>query len=345
MDAKSKAADSHFDNAKICQAYFAWAAKPLFEYIKQKQQYCPSRKDFFDKLRDTNYRDGAEVAVLEQYCAGYNMPIILLGHHKGVQYKLIPGNVLQEPSINWKDKRQMMPDNVLGINLHIEPMCVAAGRTSRLTHGLDSHGFHILHQIGSVMFYSGESSEGKGTTEGQGDRKWLETGFALVSDVTSGKAGAVYLVYNFYPYIPNLDGCSHIDNDYEWGFLPGEEEDEEQFSCAKIADSLDDLNEEYQFQWGKRYQYEVELVPAVQNPDGTLDRQIVDEPLEAAVPDLDEDTTSGYARTESKPATVSTPPSEKICDSSKLASRPGSVDGRTDSEDGNTYWPSPPRSQ
>lgn len=61
--------------------------------------------------------------------------------------------------------------------------------------------------------------------------------------------------------------------------MPSDKEDEDQFSCTKIADSLDDLDVDYKFRWGKRYDYEVELVPAVQNPDGTLDRQIVHEPV------------------------------------------------------------------
>lgn len=196
------------------------------------------------------------------------------------------------------------------------------------------------------MYYSGDFSTGKGTSEKDGGCNWRETGLALVSDVTDGKPGAVYFIYDFYPFIPNLDQFLHIDNDFEWGFLPKDEEIEEQFSCAKIADSLDELNENYQFQWGKRYQYEVELVPAVQNPDGTLDCQIVDEPLEVAVPDLDEDTSSGYAHMESKLTAASTPPSEEeMRDSPELANRTGSADGRTDLEDKDTYWPPPPRSQ
>lgn len=348
MEETRLAAEERFPTDEEFIAYFDWAAAPLGELKNAVQRECPTRGEFFERLRKTNYRDSKELISLDKFCRTSSFPVILIGHDKGVLYRLVPGNLLLEPEINWKDKRPMMPYNILGINLHIEPKCVAADRKSRRTHNPDSRdpeNFRILHQIGTVMFYRGDYSTVKETSEGDGRRNWRETGFALVSDVTDGNPGAGYLIYDFYPFIPNLDDCSHIDNDFEWGFLPKDEENEEQFSCAKIGDSLDDLSEEYQFQWGKRYQYEVELVPAVQNPDGTLDRQIVDEPLEAAVPDLDEVTSSGYAHTESKPTTVSTPPSEKDCDSSKLASRPGSVDGRTDSEDGNTYWPSPPRSQ
>lgn len=342
------AAKERFPTDEEFIAYFDWAAAPLQELKNAVQQDCPTRGDFFERLRKTNYRNSKELVSLDAFCRCSRFPVILIGHDKGVQYRLVPGNLLQEPEINWNDKRPMMPDNVLGINLHIEPKSVAADRKCRRTHKSDSRdpeNLRIVHQIGGVMFYSGDYSTVKGTSEGDGGRNWRETGFALVSDVTDGKPGAVYLIYDFYPFIPNLDDCSHIDNDFEWGFLPKDEENEEQLACAKIADSLDELNEDYQFQWGKRYQYEVELVPAVQNQDGNLDRQIVDEPLEAAVLDLDEDTSSGYARIESKPTTVSTPPSEEMRSSSELAKRADSVDGRTDSEDSNPYWPSPPRSQ
>ena len=282
--------------------------------IEKEQRYCPSRNKFFERLRNTNYRDAKEIFSLQGFCSGTHMPVMFLGHNKGIQYKLIPGNLLAEPKINWKDSRPIMHHNVLGINLHIEPKCIAAGRISRRSHGSDSHEFRILHQIGGIMFYDGDFS--KVNAEADTSCKWLDTYFALASDVTSGKPGAVYLIYDFFPFIPNLDECKHIDNDYEWGFLPKDSENDDQFSCAKIADSLNDLNEDYEFQWGKRYNYEVELIPAVQSPDGTLDRQVVDEPVEAVTEEA---------------GGMITPPSEEICEFAGPSKEISQLHVRTDS--------------
>ena len=87
----------------------------------------------------------------------------------------------------------------------------------------------------------------------------------------------------------------HLDNDYEWGYLPNKDDNEELFACAKIADSLRKLKVDNTFEWGERFDYEVELVRAVQNPDGSVDPQIVED-----VPDLTEGSLSGHLRTLSK---------------------------------------------
>ncbi|MCJ1247775.1 hypothetical protein MMC30_004990 [Trapelia coarctata] len=331
MDEKRAVVQEHFHTDKEIIAYFDWSAAPLRKIIENEQRYCPTRDGFFERLRNTDYRDAKQIFSLQGFCSGTHMPVLLLGRDKGVQYKLIPGGLLTEPEINWKDKRPMMHHNVLGINLHIEPKCEALGRMKRRFHGEDPEEFRILHQIGGVMCYDGDFSKVKAAPGATSGRKWLETGFALASDVTSGKPGAVYLIYDFFPFIPSLEKCKHIDNDYEWGFLPKDEENEDQFSCAKIADSLDDLNGDYEFQWGKRYSYEVELVPAVQNPDGTLDRQLVEEPAEAATekaPGLLEDTASAHTHTDSKTNSLLTPPPEGICRSSNLVRKTSSAHTR-----------------
>lgn len=348
------AVESRFDTREETVAYLDWTTAPLRKMIEAEQQYCPTRDEFLERLRNTNYLDAKEIFSLEDFCSGSHYPILLLGHHKGIQYKLLPGNRLKEPEINWQDDPPMMSNNILGINLHIEPKCVAAGRDGRRAHGSDSHEFRILHQIEGVMYYTGDFSKVKGTPEANDRKKWRDTHFALVSDVTSGKAGAVYLIYDFFPFIPNLGECKHIDNDYEWGFLPKDEEDEDQFSCAKIANSLDDMNVAYEFKFEERFDYEIEIVPAVQTQDGTLDRQTVEEPLSEDPNDessLTEDTFPSHARTLSNESN-DTAPSEmgdpvdgvNAIDTriSVCAEGMTSLHVRTPSEESNTPGPSRP---
>lgn len=142
------------------------------------------------------------------------MPVILLGHgDKGVEYKLIPGNRLRGADNNLKDKRRMMPDNVLGVNLHIEPKYVKAGRNC---HRIRPDSSNSASSIKSAVSCTtlGTSLKSKGRQRPTTLILWADTDFVLVSDITSGKPSAMYLIYDFYPYITSLGKRVHIDNDY-----------------------------------------------------------------------------------------------------------------------------------
>ena len=145
-----KVVESRIPEAKQRNEYFGWASAPLFKFIEPKEPYCPSREEFFTKLLNTNYRDCTEVAELKRFCQECQFPMILLGHDKGVWYKLIPGNRLQRPQTNPQDTRPVVPDNVLRVNLHIKPKYKVLGRVNHKRHSANSHEFRILHQIGCI---------------------------------------------------------------------------------------------------------------------------------------------------------------------------------------------------
>ena len=291
----------HFggDRAKA-SAYFGWASKPLFQMVEAKHQYCPSRQEFFERLLSTDYNRGNELVSLEAFCGGANMPVMLLGHERGIEYKLIPGNRLQPHKTNWSDKRPMMPHNVLGVNFNVEPRAVSTGPVGRRRRNMNfseestqstesddynANEFQILHQIGSVMYYDGDFSAVKGTPAENDSQNWRDSRFALVSDVTSGKPKGVWLAFDFHPY--ERTACEHIPigDDDEWGWLPEPEGDswpdqdgeDDQCSFVKIADSLQDLDRDFKFKMEQHVRHEVELVPAVQAADGHLLRQTIGE--------------------------------------------------------------------
>ena len=294
----------HFggDRAKAT-AYFFWAGKPLFNMVEAKQSYCPSREEFFGRLLSTNYHLGNELLALEDFCSGANMPVMLLGHERGIEYKLIPGNRLQPHKINWSDTRPMMPDNVLGVNFNVEPRTVSTGMLGRRRRNMNlseestqstesddynANEFQILHQIGSVMYYDGHFSNVKGSSAENDPKMWQDTGYVLVSDVTSGKPKGVWLAFDFFPYECVADERIHITSDLGWGYLPdpkgyswedddSDDDHDDQCSFVKIADSLQDLDRDFEFKMEQLVGHEVELVPVVEAADGHLLRQVVEE--------------------------------------------------------------------
>lgn len=77
------------------------------------------------------------------------------------------------------------------------------------------------------MYYAGSSkvlNAAKADTEA-----WKDTGFAGVSNVTSGRARAVWLVFDFYPVDAASGERYHVGSDHVWGWLPrhGENDDEQ----------------------------------------------------------------------------------------------------------------------
>ena len=226
------------------------------------------------------------------------MPVLLLGHAGGVEYKLIPGTRLQAHKTNWSDERPMMPENVLGVNFNVEPKSDSTGPFARKRRNMNfseestqstesndynANEFQILHQIGSVVYYKGDFSKVKGTPAENDSKMWEDSGFTLVSDMTSGKPKGVWLAFDFFPYNRGAEDRFHISEDFNWGYLPepasysapdedGDEEDD-QFSFVKIADSLQDLGRDFEFKMEQKIRHEVELVTVVQAADGHLLRQ------------------------------------------------------------------------
>ncbi len=99
-------------------------------------------------------------------------------------------------------------------------------------------------------------------------QSWRNTGFVVVPDITSGRAGAVYLIYNFWRVNPPDDERDYINDDFSWGSLERYEEDADQFSVAKITNSLEDLGEYHKCLLTNRLTHEPGIVPVVQSAPG-----------------------------------------------------------------------------
>ncbi|MCJ1485134.1 hypothetical protein MMC06_005307 [Schaereria dolodes] len=244
-----------------------------------------------NKFFQTNYYDYKEVDSLDAMTLQERQPIIPVGRTRGNLYAFYPGGdeMLQttdlEHKYTCKDKRHFLRDTILGINLDVEPVQASNSRSRRQLNlseestksgesdDFDPSKFQIFRQLGSLVYdrkgnvkqaieKGGEKAIKKALQKGL----WASTGFAVVLDITNGKAGAVYLVYDFWP-MDDVGDIHHVSNNF-WGFLPDCEEDEDQFSVAKIADSIKDLGIDHQFLMNSMICHEPEIVPAVQVADG-----------------------------------------------------------------------------
>ena len=140
----------------------------------------------------------------------------------------------------------------------------------------ESRGF-VFVQIGMLELCDDEEvNQDSLTIQRAAKSQWHETGFAVVVEVQEyNKAGAVVFIYNFFP-IDHHDAGERYHTTYErkWGRLwyrcP------EQFSVARIADSVDDLG------WGKTLafdiwaRHEVELVTVTLTGEGHPVRRMVE---------------------------------------------------------------------
>lgn len=258
---------------------------------------CPSPEEYMDRLKNTSYTDYEQVWWLKNVCWLPYRPVIIVGTSGGITYKVSICTRIQGRHV-LNDARKQMPDNIMGINDNVEPGLPRLTWRRRRNQNFSEestestesddynpNAFHIFHQIGSLMYYVGnfKANPEKAMRD---EKNWAETGFAVVSDVTPGRARGVWLIFDFYPFDDTGERC-HFPNDFDWGYLPeldkfgkpqsdGDQTEEDQFSVAKIADSLSDLGADYEFKFEHKLKHEPEFVRVVRSGEGHLLRQLVD---------------------------------------------------------------------
>ena len=271
--------------------YHEWYLPPLRrQRDEQYREPVLSPRDYMGMLQTANYNSTQETSKLYDYTLLKYRPVIVIGHSRGITYKVLICSRLQARRIP-NDPRELLPENVLGINDNVEPNLSKTLRRRRnqnfpeeSTERAESDdyvrdAFHIFHQIGALMYFDGDFKEDPdaATKESEG---WKDTGFAVVSNVTSGRSQGVWLVFEFHPFDPVSTDHYHVDTDVDWGWLPNHEGEEdptdEQFASAKIADSLQDLGPDYEFKLEHKLLHEPEIVRALLTPDGQILRQAID---------------------------------------------------------------------
>ena len=280
------------------RAYHEWFQKPMRMLLNGSCEICLSPQEVFDKLQNARYNHMPSVLDLQDLNLLQNRPVMIVGHSRGILYKVYLCSRLR-PTKPSPDNRELMPDNILGINDNVEPnlkltrrqrrnMALSEESTSSAeSDDYDRTAFHIFHQFGTLMYYTGNFEEDGVVTAMNNSTEWADTGFAIVSDVTTGSARGVWLIYDFWPYDPLSTDRDHLQGDDDWGWLPNHEGDDDendvQFSSAKVADSLNDLGRDYELKLEHKLTHEPELVNVVTTPQGLLLRQTIDKTVRGRV--------------------------------------------------------------
>ena len=279
-----------FPDLQDQMAYFDWALKPFMDWAFRTPEQVPTAIQCFDLLRQTDFHDLSSVQQLHDLTYLQSRPVIIIGRSKGTYYKVTLSTRLQAKNAVWDDKRQLMPKNILGINDNVEPQSPeletrrqghlpAESKQLSVDDDFNCDAFHVFHQIGSMMYYKDDFAA-HGIERASNNREgWLDTGFAVVVDVTPGRARGVWLIYDFWP-IELIEGDRwHVD-DEDWGLLPVKDSRDEvgvkQVSRIKIATSIDILGPDYEFDFNHALHHEPELVPVVKSDTGFLLRQTAD---------------------------------------------------------------------
>ncbi|KAL8726071.1 MAG: hypothetical protein Q9166_006950 [cf. Caloplaca sp. 2 TL-2023] len=292
-----------FPNKQQRLAYYQWYASPIFKRINNvegtEQQYCPDAPTLINRLMSTDYTNPKEVWDLAMLKLLDRRPVILIGQSRKISYEVLFSTRLEAKPLKLPETRDVQMDHILGINANVEPVELpkkyeppsasvvqrrkrsdflsSESHESTESDSVDFTTFNIMYQIGILRVYAGTSTnQSEAIKDVYG---WSDTGFVVVLDITNGKARGVWIVYNFNPVSPEGDRY-RVENEDDWGWLPGYEGHDKQdfqFSVAKIADKLSDLKAGREFKLQNQLRYEPELVRVVKNGMGNLQRQTVEE--------------------------------------------------------------------
>ena len=287
--------EREFPNRQDRKAFYQWSSKPFTDFVAGKTglvQNIPSPEQYMELVRTTQYNNIDAVQKLHDLTYLQHQPVILIGKRSGIHYRVVLSTRLQGKAVVVKDNRPLLPKNILGVNTNVEPN--PTNRRKRRRPGLSSVSndlsesrdyergpFHVFHQMGHLMYYTGDFT-GDGTERAISNSEgWDDTGFAVVVDVTTGSPRGVWIIYDFWPENNSIEGDRyHLDDDESWGWLPNQEiaqrdERARQISGARIAFHIRDLGPTYEIRLLNPLDYEPELVPVVLSDEGTLLRQTI----------------------------------------------------------------------
>ncbi len=217
-------------------------------------------------------------------------PWIALGRIDDTLYRLLPsiGNLWPQQHELPSTDHELLPTQFLGLNTTVQshepalpPNRRAANLSERSTRSaesddIESPGF-VFHELGTLQYQEFETVDEMPTTLEEGDDcalDWEPTGFCVVARLGAfGHIDGVYIVYNMFPNDEYGDRKQVIHG--AWGIPPNPPG--EQFSCARIGDTLGDFGFVFELAWLDKIEHPVELVRAVRSSTGGAMRLTVDD--------------------------------------------------------------------
>ncbi|KAL6898415.1 hypothetical protein GGI43DRAFT_409082 [Trichoderma evansii] len=187
-----------------------------------------------------------------------------------------------------KTDLEVMEAAFLGVNTTVQPREPslplhrrALNLSEQSTHSAESGdaeapGF-ISHELGQLECLECETAEKLPTTFEEGDdcdEDWEQTSFSIIARLSDfSHINGVYIIYNMNPRIEYSSQREQITHS-QWGIPPSSPS--EQFSCARIGNTLQDFGFRNKLAWKDQIQHPVELVWVVKSPMGGVRRVTVD---------------------------------------------------------------------
>jgi hypothetical protein len=292
-------------NAEQRRAYREWSKKG--DRTMKSNVPIPDKATFVKILRDANFSREQTIWDIYNLLEEPSHTLINLGFHKKRMYRLRPNPKVLVPTASVADdkpsdeqSRKILPGHILGVNKDVEPLWLSqsvpmisgAKRSRRQANfseesnnstqsedGNDANGFAFL-QLGNLCYTEEEFWRSGADPE---DIPWVDSGYAVVATIEPNHAlGDVHILFNFRPK-DKIDGERRpIENDEDWGNLPG---DSVQRGGARIARSLTQLtNFTIHDSWllDQNFSHEPEVVRAVRQPiTGVILRQKILQQIQA----------------------------------------------------------------
>lgn len=287
------AIDKQFPSREDLNAFQAW----LRTQRKAFDRFILEPKDFIAQVDSANLIQESFLDHIVFSMTRAPRPIIPIGSDRHFLYRLVAEpHGLQSQDRNsssttkTSDSHPLIEFVILGLNPTVQPQEPAvptnrqiANLSETSTHSAESEddnqapGF-IFFQLGELEYTSYNQEQGWSSTEDD----WEKTGFNLVARLGEfGQINGVYAIYNMYPFDEITQDYQQVTHRF-WGIPPtGDsetEEPEEQFSVARIGDTLGSLSYAKPMLWTEKIKHPVELVRV--KPAGNVlgaIRQTVDE--------------------------------------------------------------------
>ncbi|KAI9776287.1 MAG: hypothetical protein M1839_000446 [Geoglossum umbratile] len=263
LEGRGKAVRERWPNKADRMAYYDWSAKMADNEMEQEMTPI-SPEDLKTMIATMNYNSDIARGKLVTAVERRVVPWLPVGSYQnGGIYRIVPGaHGLQPDQPDPKTDRWLISMNVLGVNTN-------ASTKSNESDDSEIAGF-IFHQIGTLEYW-GDKVENFRSFEDAARGPWLPTGFRVVVRFgRNGAANGIYIIYDFYPKDEGGERGLKVTGDY-WGRLP-KDRSNQQFSIAKIADTVMELRFGRTFTFMEVLDYPVELVRAVKTPEDAIIR-------------------------------------------------------------------------
>ncbi|KAI9776305.1 MAG: hypothetical protein M1839_000466 [Geoglossum umbratile] len=282
LEGRLKATRERWPDKADRMVYYAWSERRAD--ARMREDMTPiSREELKTMIATMNYSSQIARAKLVTAVHRPVVPWLPVGSYQnGGIYRIVPaGHWLRPDQLDPETDRTLVSRNVLGINTNVQPALPVRSRKANFSEAstksnesddAEIAGF-VFHHIGTLEYW-GDKSENLRSFEDAARGPWLPTGFTVV--VRFGRIGAangIYIIYDFYPEDELGDRDTKMTGDH-WGRLP-DDKSNQQFSIARLADTIMELRFGRTFTLKEVLDYPVEIVRAMLTPEDTVIRATI----------------------------------------------------------------------